>query len=213
MLRTVGFLMAMALAESVTSAAELRQTISLDGSWQIAEGTMAAAPAKFDRLVPVPGLVDLAQPAFERPGPERTLPRGQHVREADRLREAFWYRRNFDLPQSLPEVVLLKVYKARYGTAVWLNGKYVGEHLPCFTPGWFDLAGTAHPGRNELLIRIGASPAALPASVADGHDHEKTRYIPGIYDSVEVILSGAPHLVNVQVVPTCSTAPPGCEPK
>ena len=201
MICTLRILLMTAAIGSAAGASEPRQTISLDGSWQIAEGTMAAVPQKFERVVPVPGLVDLAQPPFEKPGPSAPSPRGQHVREADRLREAFWYRRSFDLPQTLPAVVQLKVHKARYGTAVWLNGRRIGEHLPCFTPGWFDLAGAARPGHNEILIRIGSSPAALPASVVDGHDHEKIRYIPGIFDSVEVILTGAPHLVNVQVAP------------
>ncbi len=35
----------------------------------------------------------------------------------------------------------------------------------------------------------------------DGADFEKIRYTPGIYDSVELILSGLPRVANVQVVP------------
>ena len=34
-----------------------------------------------------------------------------------------------------------------------------------------------------------------------GFDFEKRRYIPGIFDSVELILSGTPHIVQVQAVP------------
>ena len=47
-----------------------RTVISLDGTWQIAEGKMEQAPASFDRSVPVPGLVSLATPAFDAPGPK-----------------------------------------------------------------------------------------------------------------------------------------------
>ena len=39
-----------------------RAVISLDGTWQIGEGTMDQVPASFDRAVPVPGLVSLATP-------------------------------------------------------------------------------------------------------------------------------------------------------
>ena len=42
-----------------------RQEIRLDGEWQIAEGAWDAVPARFDRRVVVPGLVDMALPAFE----------------------------------------------------------------------------------------------------------------------------------------------------
>ncbi|MFZ5831480.1 MAG: glycoside hydrolase family 2 TIM barrel-domain containing protein, partial [Planctomycetota bacterium] len=38
-------------------------------------------------------------------------------------------------------------------------------------------------------------------SQPDGWDFEKSRYIPGIYDSVELILSGTPHITSVQTVP------------
>ena len=63
-------------AEEPTSP---RQTISLDGTWQIAEGTMEKVPAKFSRQVPVPGLADMAVPPFPE---ERTASR-QLTRDAD----------------------------------------------------------------------------------------------------------------------------------
>ncbi|MHC4118757.1 MAG: hypothetical protein ACYSWO_14755, partial [Planctomycetota bacterium] len=34
-----------------------------------------------------------------------------------------------------------------------------------------------------------------------GWDFEKYLYIPGIYDSVELILTGSPYISNVQTVP------------
>ncbi|MBM3892346.1 MAG: hypothetical protein FJ388_24790, partial [Verrucomicrobia bacterium] len=97
----------------------------------------------------------------------------------------------------------LKVNKARYGTKVILNGKVVGEHGPNWTPGWFDVKPflKGDGAQNELVIRVGASLAQVPPYLTEGWDFEKSRYIPGIYDSVELILSGSPHVVNVQTVP------------
>jgi hypothetical protein len=98
---------------------------------------------------------------------------------------------------------MLKVHKAFFGTCVFLNGHKVGTHALNFTPGWFDLQpfiktdGT----ENELIIHVGASLAQIPLSVADGWDYEKSRYVPGIYDSVELIVTSTPHVVNVQTVP------------
>lgn len=181
-----------------------RIVISLDGQWDIAEGGMEQTPAKFDHRVPVPGLVDLAMPPFESPGSTVSpAERRQRKRPADPRREAFWYRRFFKLEGPVPEVARLKVNKARYGTKVFVNGKSVGEHGPNWTPGWFDvqafLKGGGEP--NELLIRVGASLAQVPPHLTEGWDFEKSRYIPGIFDSVELILCGLPHIVNVQAVP------------
>ena len=41
----------------------------------------------------------------------------------------------------------------------------------------------------------------LPRGIPDGWDQERFDYPPGIYDSVELILSGMPHIANIQAVP------------
>jgi beta-galactosidase len=178
-----------ASAASAASAGELRRTISLDGDWTIGESAMDKPPAAFDHVVPVPGLVDLAKPAFAEVG------------VTNKLREAFWYRRTFEFDGPVPAVAVLKVHKAMFGTRVILNGVLLGDHLPCFTPGLFDAAKALHTGQNELLIRIGAFRDAIPFPMPDGWDREKTRFTPGIFDSVELILSGCPHILRVQAAP------------
>ena len=52
------------------NAGQLRRVISLDGQWQVAEaGVMRGwMPDKFDHTVPVPGLIDMAQPPFAEVG-------------------------------------------------------------------------------------------------------------------------------------------------
>ncbi len=168
-----------------------RRIISLNGPWQVAEGTMDIVPSQFEHTVPVPGLVDMARPAFDEVGKKSAK------------RQAFWYRRTFTVGRSIPDVAILKIHKARYGTKVWLNGQLVGEHLPCFTPALMDvkrhLKGTGQ--ENELVIRVGADRESRPKDVPSGWDFEKYLYIPGIYDSVELILSGEPFIVNIQTVP------------
>lgn len=170
-----------------------RTVLSLDGTWEIAQGDLEKPPAEFKHRVPVPGLADMAQPAFTEVG---TPESGKH-------RQAFWYRRTFTLSGPVLPSVRLKIHKARYGTRVYLNGQVAGEHLPCFTPGEFDvrglLRGAGQP--NELIIRVGAHREVLPKGLPDGFDFEKIRYIPGIYDSVELVLSGLPRVANIQTVP------------
>jgi hypothetical protein len=168
-----------------------RRVISLDGTWDIAEGALDQPPASFEHRVAVPGLVTLAEPAFSEVGIQ------------SERREAFWYRRTFKLDVSIPEVAVLKVHKAKYGTKVFLNGSLVGEHLPCFTPGLFDvkehLKGNGE--ENELLICVGANRESVPEAMPRGWDFEKYLYIPGIYDSVDLILAGSPYIENVQTAP------------
>jgi hypothetical protein len=168
-----------------------RRVISLDGTWEIAEGGMDSVPTRFTHTVPVPGLVDMAEPIFVEVG-----------KKSER-RQAFWYRRTFTLDGAIPPVAILKIHKARYGTKVWLNGQVVGEHLPCFTPALLDvrefLKGSGR--QNELIIQVGADRESRPTDVPSGWDFEKYLYIPGIYDSVELILTGEPHIVNIQAAP------------
>ncbi|MFN8211133.1 MAG: glycoside hydrolase family 2 TIM barrel-domain containing protein [Bacteroidales bacterium] len=191
------------LAYSGCRTGDRRTVISLNGTWKIAEGSLNSVPDSFWRDVPVPGLVSLAEPPFIDPGPKVRDRRS--LVQKDSLREAFWYYRTFDVNVSLPEHALLKVSKAIFGTRVILNGKVIGEHLPCFTPGWFDLNGAIREGRNEIYIRVGASRGDLPAGIPDGFDFEKDRYIPGIFDKVEIVLNGSPAIRNVQAVPVLST--------
>jgi beta-galactosidase len=189
------FLACLTLCGSAAPVRSLRTVICLDGQWELAEGSMGTAPAHFEHRVPVPGLVDEARPAFAEVG--QPSPR----------REAFWYRRTFKLKGEVPAIALLKVHKAAYGSRVFLNGVMLGEHLPSFTPGYFDArpALRGNGAVNELVVRVGASRAALPPTVSSGYDVEKSRYIPGIFDSVELILSGTPNIVRVQVAPELAT--------
>ena len=162
---------------------------------------MARPPAAFAHTVAVPGLIDMAAPAFAEVG------------RPSKLREAFWYRRTFRVEGPIPAVARLKVNKARYGTKVWLNGEVVGEHVGCFTPGYFDLKGQLKgDGReNELIVRVGAGREALPSDTPTGWDFEKFLYIPGIYDSVELILSGKPFIANIQTIPDVAQKTVGVE--
>lgn len=177
-----------------------RSVLSLDGLWQVSEGGMDRIPSSFERIVRVPGLLSLAQPAFT-PPPGPPVADRRSIRQKDPSRDAFWYRRTFTLEGPLPAVARLKVFKAAYGTKVVLNGVDLGSHAACFTPGYFDAGKALKPGANVILVRVGADRDAVTAAVPSGFDFEKERYIPGIFDSVELILSGTPHILSVQTVP------------
>jgi beta-galactosidase len=194
-----------------------RVTIPLNGDWSIGESVGPDdVPAVFRHTVPVPGLVHSARPLFPDVDQYETqefvgtlirhmgLPDTGKIDTLGRTRQQrnyFWYRRTFRAPVR-KQRALLVVNKAQFGTAVWLNGAKVGEHLACFTAGRFDLTEAVHwSGENRLLIRIGAHPGALPESAFFGNDGEKEFWTPGIYDDVSLLFSDAPAIESIQVAP------------
>lgn len=202
-LRPCSIILMLWFGATVATAADAgapREVLSLNGTWSIAEGRMDTVPASFDRTVPVPGLVTLATPAFT-PVPGPKVADRKAYPQKDPARDAFWYRRTFRLEQAVPAVARLKVAKAMFGSQVILNGHLLGAHAGSFTPAYYDARAALRRGENVLMIRVGADRDAVTQSVPGGFDYEKERYIPGIFDSVELILSGTPHFLQVQTVP------------
>lgn len=194
-----------------------RTVISLNGDWQIEDSISAGdIPASWTHTAPVPGLANLARPAFPdvdafdskevlwnrfRKGkvPESALVDGPGVPHQNR--NYFWYQKTFRVPAQR-QTAILKINKAQFGAAVWLNGKTIGEHLPCFTAAYFDVTNALKWAQeNTLTIRIGAHPAVLPVDFPAGTDFEKNRWTPGIYDEVSLLLSDNPVIQTIQVAP------------
>jgi len=180
------------------------QKIKLNGIWQVEEGSLSQMPETFNHECVVPGFLDMATPSFEKVGEflklnekEKTIP------AKDSLREAFWYKTTFSIDQELTDFAQLKIYKAKYGVKVWLNGYEVGEHLFNFSPGYFDLSKAIKGNNqtNELIVRVGSSTEGFGINAISGLDYEKLKYLPGIYDDVELCLSASPRIVKVQIVP------------
>jgi hypothetical protein len=199
-----------------------RVTVPLDGTWQIDESVAAGAqPAGFAHSVPVPGLANLAVPPFADVDRfdsrelihnrvwRKMLPESARIQTVGiprQTRNYFWYRRAFRVP-ARKQVAILKINKAQFGTAVWLNGVKLGEHLGCFTAGYFDATKAVRwEGENDLVVRVGAHPAALPATVPAGTDFEKLKWTPGIYDSVTLQLADNPVIESIQVAPDIRTS-------
>jgi hypothetical protein len=200
-----------------SNASPGRITLSLDGEWQVDESISAtAAPTQFKHRAPVPGLADLARPPFKDIDlfdsqeliasriRHKWLPESARVNTAGNSRQErnyFWYRKVFKAPTPRA-AAFLKINKAQFGTAVWLNGQKLGEYAGCFTASFFPLSGAVRwGGDNELVIRIGAHPGVLPVSYPAGADFEKLKWTPGIYDSVSAYFCDNPVIETIQVAP------------
>ena len=165
-----------------------RITTSLNGVWPIAQtNSFNIFPTEFNRKAQIPGLIDMANPQFD---------------TTDDLRDkVYWYKLKY-VSKNNAEIVRLKVYKAMYHTKIFINGYFAVENMYSFTPTELDIKKFLKKGNkvNEILIAVGCQ-NNLPDTVANGNDFEKLRYIPGIYDQVEIIESGFPFIENVQIVP------------
>jgi len=195
-----------------------RITIPLDGTWSIGESMEPdAIPTLFPHTAPVPGLAHSATPGLPDVDEYHTHEWAYTVTKRDHVlpftesveglgstiqkRNFLWYERTFKTPAQKKRALLV-VNKAQFGTAVWLNGRKIGEHWGSFTAGHFDLADAINwKGENRLLIRIGAHPGAVPDWVLSLGDGEKEFWTPGIYDDVSLLLSDDVVIDTVQVAP------------
>ena len=129
MLCIAGPLACWALCLSPIHALAGRAVIALDGQWEIAEGHMESVPAQFEHRVPVPGLVDEAQPPFAEVG------------QKSPKREAFWYRRTFQVKGERAR---------RRGAEAAQGGLWLAR-----VPEWRS-AGRAHAQLHARLFRCAA---------------------------------------------------------
>ena len=220
-MKSLLLILSLALAGGLAASrglAATRTTQSLDGSWQIEDGkSPTELPVSFTHTVPVPGLANLAKPAFAKVDAFYSREQlANRIRsklspaewltnywkgKVDQDRDYFWYRKTFRAPAARA-VALLKINKAQFGTAVWLNGRKLGEYAGCFTASYFRLDPAIRwKGENTLVIRIGAHPAVLPDTYPTGSDFEKIKWTPGIYDSVSVVYCDNPVIETLQVAP------------
>ena len=199
-----------------------RKTISLNGTWDIEDFEKRRCHSS--QLVPQSSCARtgaFCPPAFAQVDEfdsrmviqnrvrDGRLPKNALVSNAGVSRQErnwFWYRHTFDVP-AIASVATLRINKAQFGAAVWLNGIKIGDHLPCFSGAIFNVSNAVRPGTNELIVRVGAHPGVLPPNVSGGTDFEKIRWTPGIYDNVSLTLSENPQSKVSRWLQRLPTAP------
>ncbi len=185
-----------------------RQVLSLNGRWQFEQTETAFPPKKFTRTIPVPGLIHMAEPKIEQY--ERLFAKSKTAENKTDHRvldiqynpRYSWYRKVVDLPAAAGRQAVLTIKKSQYVTQVFVNGMDAGGSMECYTP--IDLPITPFVrfgGKNEILIRVGDR-AWLPSPAAGSTDKEKIIYFPGIWDDVELSLTGFMRIHRALVLPS-----------
>ncbi len=164
-----------------------RLTLSLNGKWQFEPSNKK--PKTWHHFIIVPGLVDLAKPSIDW-----------------NSYKSFWYKKTFTLtPSQTRSYAFINIDQSKYGTEVWLNGKYLGSYIGCYTSHKYNATEAInYNGKNTLISKIG-SKDNLPQISAVGHDYEKKSFFPGIWGDVSLILTGNPIIKRVQIVPHIDT--------
>jgi len=185
-----------------------RTTIDLNGTWQFDRTENAFPPKKFTRTIPVPGLIHLATPKIDDydiwfKKPDKIITKDAHsVYDIDYVPKYNWYRKSIKIPADLKgKDAILRIKKSQYVTQVYVNGLDMGTSMECYTPIELPVSHALRFGEeNEILIKVGDR-VWLPAQAAGSTDKEKEHYLPGIWDDVELLLSGKIQINNTLLLP------------
>lgn len=113
---------------------------SLNGLWDYSiKAVDAAAPQAYEGQILVPFCV------------ESSLSGVGRMVGADSV---LWYRREFKVPSSWKEKVLLHFDAVDWKAEVWLNGSLLGVHTGGYTAFSFDITGQLRKGRQELVVKV-----------------------------------------------------------
>lgn len=178
------------LGAGADRSASGRCTIPLNGQWQCEPGVRDEAPGEWHHKVPVPGLVDLCEPA---------LAWADH--------EYFWYRKVFRVgADQRRALAFVRIEQSQFGTEVRLNGQRLGVYNGCYTSHEYDATRAIRYGEdNVLLVKVGRK-NTLPPGNAAGSDNEKRSFVPGIWGDVFLLLTGNPRISAVLVTPRLDKA-------
>ncbi len=69
--------------------------------------------------------------------------------------EGVWYRKNIVLSSEWAgDRTILHIGACDYHTKLWVNGKFIGEHIGGFVSFSFDLTGAVHAGENTIILGV-----------------------------------------------------------
>lgn len=128
-----------------------------------------------------------------------------------------WYRRGLDIPAEWNgKNVIIHFGAADYRTAVYINGKLVGEHLGGYTPFSFDITELLNPTDNYVTVcceddvRSGKQPRGKQCGNYDSWGCDYTR-TTGIWQSVWLEAVNSTYIEKIKTVADIFTPSVGIE--
>jgi len=122
-----------------------------------------------------------------------------------------WYRRTFEVPQSMKgKRVLLHFGAVDYQARVWVNGRLAGSHIGGSVPFDFDVTPLLRAGENELVVNVlhdvasGKEPTGKQThTISEGCVYTRTT---GIWQPVWLEAVGSSFVENVSLLPDPATS-------
>lgn len=170
----------------ILAAADLREGVSLDGTWTYSIDPYRDGAAGFHGEPAGRGHrrwddtdVDRARAAdplalYEYDmdtAPEATLPASwlTHAPEMRHYQGLVWYQRRFDAAPQPGKRYFLRFGAANYSAEAWLNGQRLGRHEGGFTPFAFEVTGLLRASGNRLVVGVDSthSDHTVPPPVTD----------------------------------------------
>jgi beta-galactosidase len=170
-----------------------QDVIMLNGIADYEQTEFAFPPEKFDYKIPVPGLIDLAEPRLEQY--DKYFSGKQSLKY-------HWYRFSFRVPPKFEnKFATLVLLKSMFNTQIILNGYDCGTYMQCSTPIETNLTPYLRFNNEEniLLVRVGEE-KRIPWESAMGFDREKFAYIPGIWDDIFINFTGPVRIARTLIL-------------
>ena len=124
-----------------------------------------------------------------------------------------WYRTMFDAPSWSAERIMLRFDAVDYGARVYLNERYIGEHIGYFSPFEFDVTDLLKPTGNVLAVRVDNPPSwdgqhnsfqgDGMGTVAFNEDRGVVQFsnAAGIYQPVKLVGRSRIYIDDIRVTP------------
>jgi beta-glucuronidase len=170
----------------VLAAADLREGVSLDGTWTYSIDPYRDGVAGFHGSPAGTGHrrwddVDVGRARAADPlalyeydmdtAPEATLPASwlTHAPEMRHYQGLVWYQKRFDAAPEPGKRYFVRFGAANYAAEAWLNGKRLGRHEGGFTPFAFEVTGLLRQSGNRLVVGVDSAHTerTVPPPVTD----------------------------------------------
>ena len=181
---------AAAEAQPVLVSADMRQAVDLDGPWNWSVDPYRDGLSGFHGGEAAPGhrrYDDIDTTAAMRADPKALyeydmdrspvvqLPQSfvTHSPDMRRYNGLVWYQRHFTAHSKRGERAFLRFGAVDYHAYVYVNGKFVGEHLGGFTPFAFEVTSLLRDGDNRITVGADSerTTADVPPVVTDWENY------------------------------------------
>ncbi len=192
------------------AAADLREGVSLDGTWTYSIDPYRDGVAGFHGAPAGHGYrrwedIDVGDARAANPlalfeydmdtSPQTTLPSSwmTHSPQMRHYQGLVWYQRRFDAAPRPGKRYFVRFEAANYAAEAWLNGRRLGRHEGGFTPFAFEVTGLLRETGNRLVLGVDSAHTefTVPPPVTDWENYGGLTRSVGLIEVPETFVDDA----------------------